>query len=471
MNRIMYEAFVNHPKSLIIAPAGYGKTYTIAKSLSFTKGTQLILTHTNAGVASIKYKLRKLNIDAKYCVETISGFAQKYVHAFLPKSKIPEQDTPAYFPFIITEANRLFKIRLIRKIITANYDGLFVDEYQDCSISQHNLINILVEIIPTHILGDPLQGIFDFNNEELVNFERDLSNYTITGTLDIPWRWKDSNFELGDDLKLIREKLEKGEDIDLDKTKNIEKYKVNEVDLYIHSKFYNRKLWNIIGSEHSLLLIYPQSHNMYGRLKVIKTFGNTLNLVEAMDGSEFYKFSKLIDASTTDTIYSTLYSLSESLFSKSVINNWFGTKALKHKREEDDKVIIKPIEHFLEQLQKNISLNHIAKILKLICKLPNNKCYRKELFNDLCKATEIAWFQKQSVYDAMLKIRNSKRHIGKSILGKSIGTTLLTKGLEFDTVVILDAQKINCPKNFYVAVTRATKRLIIFTNNFELRFN
>jgi len=467
----MYDAFVNHPKSLIIAPAGYGKTYTIAKSLSFTKGTQLILTHTNAGVASIKYKLRELNIHEKYSVETISGFAQKYVHAFLPLTKIPEQDTPVYFPFIIEEANKLFKIKLIRKIITTNYSGLFVDEYQDCTISQHNLINTLVEIIPTHILGDPLQGIFDFNNEELVNFERDLSSFTVTGTLEIPWRWKNANIELGVDLKLIREKLEKGEGVNLDETKNIEKYIVNEVDLYTHNKFYNRKLWNIIGNEHSLLLIYPQSHNINGRLKVIKTFGNILSLVEAMDGPEFYKFSKMIDSSTTDTIYSTIHYLSESLFSKSIINNWFGTKALKHKRDENDKVIIRPIEYSFEELQKNISLYHIAKLLKLICKLPNNKCYRKELFNDLCKATEIAWFQKQSVYDAMSKIRNSKRHVGKSILGKNIGTTLLTKGLEFDTVVILDAQKINCPKNFYVAVTRATKRLVIFTNNFELRFN
>jgi len=467
----MYEAFVNHPKSLIIAPAGYGKTYTIAKCLSFTEGTQLILTHTNAGVASIKYKLRKLNIDAKYCVETISGFAQKYVHAFFPKTLIPEQDSSGYFPFIIEEANKLFKIKLIKRIITTNYKGLFVDEYQDCTISQHNLINTLVEIIPTHILGDPLQGIFDFNNEELVNFDRDLSNYTITGTLEIPWRWKNTNIELGDDLKLMREKLEKGECINLDETKSIEKYLVNEVDLYIHNNFYNRKLWNIIGNEKSLLMIYPQSHNINGRLKVIKTFGNILKLVEAMDGSEFYKFSKMIDASNTDTIYSTLHSLSESMFSKSIINNWFGTNALKQKRDEKDKLIVEPIKYSLEELQKSISLDHIAKVFKLINVLPNNKCYRKELYQDLCKATEIAWYNKQSVYDSMSKIRNSKRHVGKSILGKNIGTTLLTKGLEFDTVVILDAQKIKCPKNFYVAVTRATKRLVVFANNFELRFN
>lgn len=76
----------------------------------------------------------------------------------------------------------------------------------------------------------------------------------------------------------------------------------------------------------------------------------------------------------------------------------------------------------------------------------------------------------ESVYDSMIKIRNRKRHIGKSIQGKNIGTTLLIKGLEFDTVVILNAHKILCPKNFYVALTRATKRLVVFSNNMEFTF-
>ncbi len=48
---------------------------------------------------------------------------------------------------------------------------------------------------------------------------------------------------------------------------------------------------------------------------------------------------------------------------------------------------------------------------------------------------------------------------------RCIGTTLLTKGLELDTVVILDAHTFDCRKNFYVAITTARKRLIISTNN------
>jgi len=118
-----------------------------------------------------------------------------------------------------------------------------------------------------------------------------------------------------------------------------------------------------------------------------------------------------------------------------------------------------------------LELINISKVFRLINNLPKNKCFRKELFSDLCKAIDNASLQGGVVYESMKNIRNIKRHIGKTIHGKSIGTTLLTKGLEFETVVVLDAQKIDCPKNFYVAFTRASRRLIVFTNNFEFKFN
>jgi DNA helicase-2/ATP-dependent DNA helicase PcrA len=41
----------------------------------------------------------------------------------------------------------------------------------------------------------------------------------------------------------------------------------------------------------------------------------------------------------------------------------------------------------------------------------------------------------------------------------------LTKGLEFDNVVILNAQDFNDPKHLYVALTRCCKRLVVITDN------
>lgn len=52
------------------------------------------------------------------------------------------------------------------------YDHLIVDEYQDCTVGQHQMIMSLSTILHTHILGDPLQGIFDFGREHIVDFPR-----------------------------------------------------------------------------------------------------------------------------------------------------------------------------------------------------------------------------------------------------------------------------------------------------------
>lgn len=53
--------------------------------------------------------------------------------------------------------------------------------------------------------------------------------------------------------------------------------------------------------------------------------------------------------------------------------------------------------------------------------------------------------------------------MGRKIEGRYIGTTLLTKGLEFDTVVILGADLIPDKRNFYVGISRACKDLYLIT--------
>lgn len=39
---------------------------------------------------------------------------------------------------------------------------MIVDEYQDCDLTQHAIIDALANLVPTSVLGDPMQAIFDF---------------------------------------------------------------------------------------------------------------------------------------------------------------------------------------------------------------------------------------------------------------------------------------------------------------------
>ena len=93
---------------------------------------------------------------------------------------------------------------------------MYVDEYQDCSIPQHNLILKLAEVLPCRILGDPLQGIFDFRKNECVDWERHVSpNFDALPEMDTYWRWEKANPRLGTWLKWFRKKIISGGSIDL----------------------------------------------------------------------------------------------------------------------------------------------------------------------------------------------------------------------------------------------------------------
>jgi hypothetical protein len=125
----------------------------------------------------------------------------------------------------------------------------------------------------------------------------------------------------------------------------------------------------------------------------------------------------------------------------------------------------------VNELQDELSYSKLATVIKKIKKLPGVKCYRKDLVYSLCKALIIAATENKSVYDGMISHKNIIRRVGRKIFGKCIGTTLLTKGLEFDTVAVLNAHRFENNKHFYVAITRACRRLIIFSQTDTIKLS
>ncbi len=457
-----YEEFLSKSHSLLIAPAGYGKTHTISECLNHTEGKQLILTHTHAGVSSIKEKLKKAKIDSKkYSVETITSYAQKYVLAYSKKEEIPNQEVPkTYYPFIIKEFIRFLKLSPIRKIVKSNYTGLFVDEYQDCTEAQHELVLLLAELFPCRILGDPLQGIFSFNDRlvDLDNVEDMKEFLDDSFELSTPWRWKiGGNEKLGNDLKNIRKLLLEKKSVDLSEFSSIN-LKETE-DLY--DKENSTEIFKIIREEKSLLIISPISTNNSSRLSFIQRFSNLCLLMESIDDKDFYKISKELDDLVENYSFKTLKDIMLKLFAKTDLNEWFNDKGIKNKKDIEDKKRTEPIKERLEKLNSIFSFDELLKILNDISRTLKIKCYRKELLYSLKSALQEAQEEKLTVYESMMNHRNLVRRNGKKVTGKCVGTTLLTKGLEFETVIIIDVQKFDCPKNLYVALTRASKKLYI----------
>ncbi len=467
---IDYKEFVSKERSMLIAPAGHGKTYTIAESLKHAEGKQLILTHTHAGIASLKEKIKSMGIPSKnYHIETIASYAQKYVLGFYKGGDIPNQDnSAAYYPFIIKKAEELIKRQPIERVVKLTYTGVIVDEYQDCNSLQHSFIMALADILPTSILGDPLQGIFAFKGDVLVDLtsQKDMGDFlNYSYELTEPKRWEGINPGLGQSLKAIRHSILAREHLDLTKHKTIELYIHPENDIYNPSKKYYKDLIRLIKSEENLLVIHPNSTAVAPRKRIVSLYSNILTLIEAIDDKDFYEISRSLDDCNPAQIHKQLRDIAYTLFNSTGLDVWFNEQGVKDKRKPIEKAMVESLNNLLIQYSANPSLGSILELLKVIKNLPGIVCYRRELLWSILKAVENASHNSTSVYQGMVDHRNKTRRHGRQIKGKCIGTTLLTKGLEFDTVVVLNAHKFDCPKHLYVALTRARNRLIVFTQN------
>lgn len=468
--------FTSHRKSLLIAPAGYGKTFTISASLKVLcgSGKQLVLTHTHAGIAAIKEKVAKEGIHASsFSVETITSFCQRYVIAFHNENDIPSQDKGSvYYSFILEKATVLLARKCVASIVSGSYTGLFVDEYQDCSISQHNFIKVLSDILPTRILGDPLQGIFGFNGNTLVdlNDATQMEGYNeYKFELGEPQRWmRGNNAQLGEDLKTIRQSLLSKSPINLSSYRAIENYTWPAIDAYKVNSNYSKKIRELLNLK-DVLFIHPISNAVHARLKFAKTFGGRLHMLEAIDAKELYQLAEIADKVNQEEPILIVREMAYMLFKQTAINKWFNEKGLKRKNNQSDKDILSPVVQYVEQLNIGCSFTSIADLLKLISKLPDFKKYRRDLYDSIYWALIEADNENISVKKAMENRRNKLRRVGRKVYGRCIGTTLLTKGLEFDNVVVLNAHEFKCPKHLYVALTRASKKLIVISENSILK--
>jgi AAA domain len=114
----------------------------IAEALTRRSGVKpvLVLTHTNAGVASLRGRLDRLAVPPKtYRLLTIDGWAMPVVNTFpLRSNHDPNKLTDAAVDYrgVRDAAWKLLKAEHISDVLEASYDLLIVDECQDCSVRQ-----------------------------------------------------------------------------------------------------------------------------------------------------------------------------------------------------------------------------------------------------------------------------------------------------------------------------------------------
>lgn len=463
------DAFLSSRKSIVIAPAGHGKTYSIASCVEAYSGSKkvLILTHTHAGVASIKTKLDQMSIESnKYHVETICSIALDLTNKYhINKSEIPLPDnSSALFTFATQCAQKLIMAKPIRDLFCMQYDHLIVDEYQDCTQDQHKLIMSFATFLKTHILGDPMQGIFGFHDKSIdFNDDSPIPFYANSQTLDNPWRWINSGkYSLGAELSAIRTKLENNEDIDLTQYKSIEYINSKDGDELIYGTDAHKALSSSMSSQ-SVLIIHPVSTSPRARLPYIYKYPQ-LQLLESIDDKEFYSSCHNFDRLSGKPLVADIISFMYRNAKKTEIKKWINENGKTcNKRDSHDKTISADLANIVDVVTRSKTYTGIANLIEAIGNLPQVRVYRPEIVSNICKSLRDADRLGISAHESISLSRNIIRQKGKTIKGRCIGTTLLTKGLEFDTVIILKATSFTDPNNLYVALTRCCKKLIVLS--------
>lgn len=203
----------------VIAAAGCGKTEQIARATNLASGRRLILTHTHAGVDALKSRLQNNGVPKnKFTVDTIAAWSLRFAASYPQRSGLSvTEPTDEDWNAVYQSAATLIQSGALTSVLDASYQGVFVDEYQDCTTDQHPIICALSDHLPTCVFGDPLQAIFDFGGQTPVDWDTDVfPQFPRAGQLLRPWRWHNAgSHEFAGWLQMVRGQLESDQLIDL----------------------------------------------------------------------------------------------------------------------------------------------------------------------------------------------------------------------------------------------------------------
>ncbi len=451
--------------SYLTSPAGFGKTHLISEAACHHGGRRdLVLTHTHAGVDALRRKMKDIGFSHPTCViDTIAGWALRYAAAFPKSSGLINQSprTKEEWDSVYNSAHIVLSRQPASEVLRASYSGAYIDEYQDCTIQQHRLVKAISEIIPTRILGDPLQGIFDFGHNEPVDWVRDVrTNFSELPPLTRPWRWekKNANAKLGRWLSTVRENLLGGQSISLhgapvqwkQLTKN------NQVAEQIKTCMeIARKSPGTVVAIHSMP---AQCHFIARRLN------GMYQCIEPIASEDLFYAGECLQTSCGTARAAEVINFAEKCMTKigtslqPARKNYISGKLPKTRQG--------PLANVLDSLRlvaENDSLATVVVALEQIKNIQSSVLFRRELYEEMLRGIRATITNgDDSLHDSLCMIRNRTRFIGRRFGRCVMGRTLLVKGLEFDHAIILDADGMDA-KNLYVALTRGSQSLTIFS--------
>ncbi len=453
------------PRAFVAAAAGCGKTHLISEAVC-RHGTRrdLVLTHTHAGVDALRQKMRSLgNGSTHIVVDTIAGWALRYASAFPRTSGLgtPLPKTKGEWDSVYDATRNLLSREPVREVLRASYLGAYIDEYQDCTIQQHGLVLAIADTIPTRVLGDPLQGIFDFGQNQPVDWDRDVRpRFSELPALTRPWRWETTNPQLGQWLASVRQDLLQRRPLNLNgapvrwERLPAANQVLGQVGVCL------RIAREAQGTVVAIHRVPQQGHFVASRLMGL------YQCVEPIESEDLFQGGVRIEAAHGPARTVAVINFAGKCMTRvgtalQRVRDTYRSGTIPRTRQGH----LSEVHDALRQVAEDDSFSAVIGALERLPSIPQAVMYRRELFGEMIRGLRTVIANGNgSLQDALWVVRNRSRFAGRRLGRCVVGTTLLVKGLEFNHSIILDADGMDA-KDLYVALTRGARSLTVFSRD------
>lgn len=455
MSEEVYRALAEAESGFVESPAGCGKTEAIVRTIDgYCADTQLVLTHTHAGVDAIRQRFREHRVpSAKYHIDTIAGWAWGWVRRYPNNARYGGSTDIADWNAVYAAMKELVDKDFVVRGIINSYAGIIVDEYQDCTLPMHALIARLNTFLPCRVLGDELQGIFDFNREPLVAWTDVRDEFcNDLGALDTPYRWiKAGNSDLGRWLLDNRASFRDGHEPNYNDSP-VRRQFIRFGDLALHLIRLTHK------TDGSICVIRSKAHNLSAALESALV-NHGYQLLEANDLGDL---QKLVVALTDDTSTAKRNAVFQyikrshgglSQDEQRFIKNIIAGKSQRPQRADRRALCACHTDGLTPYLVRDL-LAYCERLACVSCKLRESVSALRCILEEHCETGA----DLKSLYAEEIARR---RFHNRSRVYRSIGSTLLVKGLEYDHAIVLRGPDWQTNwggyYDLYVALTRGSK--------------
>lgn len=454
----------------IVAAAGCGKTEQIARAVGCSDRRRLILTHTHAGVDALTKRLKKHQVPSeKYRINTIAGWCLRFAAAFPNRSGIGSAvpGSTAEWDAVYGAAARLIDSGAVDGVIAASYGGCFVDEYQDCTRLQHGVIQRLTNHLPTCIFGDPLQAIFDFGVQQPVSWDNDVfPTFSKEAELVTPWRWKNANNpKLAEWLKAVRQVLQGGGALDLAGRPECVSWATLPADPRFQQAAILRQCLNSMNETHlNDLIVIAESTNVNQRSALAQKLAQKgFSNIESIGCKDLFAAAKAIERSAGLVQFKALLNFAGKCMTGTEKTELERAVAARQQGRRLGQAKFGELLPIIDAIIHSGGDNAMLAFLEALRDRTGVHLYRREMFFAMRSALQIRVARELiTLSDAVWEVQNRTRHAGRRLAKRSIGSTLLVKGLEFDQAIIMHSDTMT-RKDWYVALTRAAQRVRIIS--------